>query len=261
LAKQPRPNFSKHRQDELIRLDLQTSDSRTLLSGITLEDFGVSSDGKTIFYIANGSDGHKHVWALGTDHRSPARQLTSGADDNEIAVLKTGDIVFQRTEQGHTFAYRMKADGSQLQKLMSVWHLGEASADGGWLTVFVPVPNEDPSATVVAYHLSDGTSVRVCDACSLSWSRDGTYVYVSFILSGKNGSAKSRHVYAVPLKHGASLPPLPPTGMRSEAYVAKLGTLLPALNQVEDFAAGPSRDVYAYTYRNIQRNLYRIPLP
>jgi eukaryotic-like serine/threonine-protein kinase len=254
-------NAKEHRQDELIRLDLQTSDSRTLLSGITLEDFGVSSDGKTIFYIANGSDGHKHVWALGTDHRSPARQLTSGADDNEMAVLKTGDIIFQREEQGHSFAYRMKADGSQLQKLLPTFHIGAVSPDAEWLAAFVPVPNEDPSATVVAYHLSDGTSIRVCDFCNLSWSGDGTYVYVSFILSGRNGSAKSGRVYAIPLKHGTSLPPLPPTGMKSEADVAKLGTLLPALNQVEEFAAGPSRDVYAYTYRNIQRNLYRIPLP
>ena len=178
-----------------------------------------------------------------------------------MAVLKTGDIIFQREEQGHSFAYRMKADGSQLQKLLPTLHIGAVSPDAEWLTAFVPVPNEDPSATVVAYHLSDGTSIRVCDFCTLSWSRDGAYVYVAFILSGKNGSAKSRRVYAVPLKHGASLPPLPPAGMRSEADVAKLGTLLPALNQVEEFAPGPSRDVYAYAYRNIQRNLYRIPLP
>ncbi len=247
-------------QDELIRLDLQTGDSRTLLSGITIADYGVSSDGKSIFYVAKDSNGHKNLWTLRTDHRSPARQLTSGADDYEIEVLKTGDIIFQREDHSHSFGYRMKADGSQLQKLMPIWHLGVASPDGEWLTAFVPTPNEDPAATVVAYHLSDGKQIRVCDSCHLSWSRDGKYVYFSFILSARQG-AKLRHVYAIPLKHGANLPPLPPGGLRSEADIAKMGTLLPALNQVEDFVSGPSRDVYAYTYRNIQRNLYRIPVP
>jgi eukaryotic-like serine/threonine-protein kinase len=251
----------EQQREELIRLDLQTGDSSDLLSGVKFEDYAVSSDGKSIFYVAKGSDGHKNLWVLGTDHRSPAKQLTSGADDNEIEVLKTGDIVFQREEHGHSFAYRMKADGTQLQKLMPIWHLGTASPDGEWISVFVPVQNEDPPATVIAYHLSDGTSVRLCDACHLSWSRDGNYIYFSFILSAKNGTAKSRHVYAIPLKHGASLPSLPPGGIRSEGDVAKIGTLLPALNQVEDFVPGPSPDVYAFTNRNIQRNLYRIPLP
>jgi serine/threonine protein kinase len=254
-------NPKEQQQDELIRLDLQTGDSSDLLSGIKFEDYGVSSDGKSIFYVAKGSDGHKNLWVLGTDHRSPARQLTSGADDNEIVVLKTGDIIFRREEHGHSFAYRMQADGTQLRNLAPTFHMGNASPDDEWLTAFVPLPNEDPSATVIAYHLSDGTSIRVCDSCHLSWSRDGKYVYFSFILSAKSGSANSTHVYAIPLKHGASLPPLPPTGIRSEAEIAKLGTLLPALNKVEEFVPGPSPDVYAYAYRNIQRNLYRIPVP
>jgi serine/threonine protein kinase len=249
-------------ETKLIRLDLQTGDSRDLLSGIKFENYAVSSDGNTIFYGAKGAEGHMHLWALGTDHRSPARQITSGADDDdEILVLKTGDIVFHREEHGQSFGYRMKADGSEPQKLASIFHIGIVSPDEQWLTAFVPAPNEDPAATVVAYHLSDGKSIRVCSSCRPQWSRDGKYLYLTFIVSGKNGAAKSRHVYAVALKPGADFPPLPPGGIRSEADVAKMGTLLPALNQVEEFAPGPSRDVYAYAYRNIQRNLYRIPLP
>ena len=256
-------NPKEKRQDELIRLDLQTSDSRTLLSGIQIEDYGVSGDGKSVFYVAKGSDGHKHIWTLGTDHRSPARQLTSGADDDEIAVLKTGDIIFHREENGHSFAYHMKADGSELRKLTStpIFHLGIASPDEQWLTAFTPVPNEDPAVAVVAYHLTDGKSISVCDSCRPQWSHDGKYLYLTFSFSAKNGAAKSQHVYAIPLKPGADFPSLPPGGIRSEADIAKMGTLLPALNQVEEFAPGPSRDVYAYSYRIIQRNLYRIPVP
>jgi eukaryotic-like serine/threonine-protein kinase len=256
-------NRKEHRQDDLIRLDLQSGDIRDLLSGIDIEDYGVSADGKTVFYLAKGADGHTHLWVLGTDHRSPARQITSGADDDEIAVMKTGDIIFHREENGQSFVYRVKADGSELRKLAPtpILHIGMVSPDEQWLTAFVPVPNEDPAATTVAYHLSDGKSIRVCNSCRLQWSHDGKYLYVTFILSAKNGAAKSRHVYAITLKPGADLPSLPLGGIRSESDIAKMGTLLPALNQVEEFAPGPSRDVYAYSYRTIQRNLYRIPLP
>jgi eukaryotic-like serine/threonine-protein kinase len=248
---------------KLIRIDLATGASRELLSGVRIVDYRVSPDGKQIIYAAKGSDQHLDLWSVPSDHRLPPKQLTSGFDDNEIALGHNGDVFFQRVESGGTtYAYRMKGDGSEVGRLIPtpIAHVGVISADGEWLTMFLPTPGEDPVAMTAGYRLRDGSQVRLCTYCRVQWSPDGKLFYMTFLINSKDGSEQSLHNYVFPLKTGEYFPPLPPGGVRSEAEVSKLGALLPAVSQAEDFTAGPSRDIYAYSRRTVQRNLYRIPL-
>ncbi|MDQ6758977.1 MAG: hypothetical protein M3Z32_03795, partial [Acidobacteriota bacterium] len=63
----------------------------------------------------------------------------------------------------------------------------------------------------------------------------------------------------VPLAPGLLWPPSFSAGVPSAREIAKLRgvRLIPS----NDVAVGASADVYAFTRRAVQRNLYRIPLP
>ena len=118
----------------------------------------------------------------------------------------------------------------------------------------------------MVYPVGGGSPTLVCGACGadnfvrrlersgprpsvLSWSPDGKFLYLNF-----QGS-----IYAIPLRPGQVLPPLPPSGFRTEQDVAALpgARLIP---EREAFA-GPNPSVYAFTKFATQRNIYRIPVP
>jgi len=259
------------RDTSLTRVDLRAGASQEVVSGLTplhlllavsleVRDYCISPDGKQAVYSALGNDQHFHIWTVAADRRFPPRQITSGEDTVGCAILNNGDIIFRREENGATYAYRMKPDGSDLHKVLPtpVIALLSASPDAKWIMAYAPVPGQDPPAAVLAYPLDGGGARRICDSCTPQWSPDAKYLYVTFGV-GANADVVS-HTYVVGLKPGSDLPPLPPAGV-SDADIAKLGTLVPALNQANAFTPGPSRDVYAYERKTIQRNLYRVPLP
>jgi serine/threonine protein kinase len=258
----PAEHPDRRQETKIIRVDLRTGTSEEILGGINIDDYAVSADGKQIFYAVRGSDHHPHLWVVGTDRRSPPRQITTTTDEDSVFALKNGDIVARRVEGGQAFAYRMKPDGSDARKVIAapLHYILSVSPDGEWVAAWAAVPNEDPSVAVFAYHISDGSSVRICDLCQPSWSPDGQYFYLFFGLGGAGGDSAT-HAYIFPLKPGEDLPSLPPAGAKTEAEAARLGTLVPTLSQALEFSPGPSRQTYAYSRRTIQRNLYRIPLP
>jgi Tol biopolymer transport system component/predicted Ser/Thr protein kinase len=249
---------------KLVRLDLSTGATLELLSGIRTVDYRVSPDGKQIFYAARGSDHQLHLWSVPSDHRLPPKQITSGGDDDYMVVAHNGDVIFRRVEtSGITYIYRMKADGSEAGRLISTPtpHMGTLSPDGEWLEIFAPTPGEEQGFVTAGYNLRDGQQVRVCTFCRIQWSADGKLFYMTFDTNSKNGSEHFQRTYVFPLKAGSDFPPLPPGGVRSEAELKNSGTPLPAVSQGAEFTPGAVHDVYAYSRRMIQRNLYRIPLP
>ena len=247
---------------KLVRVDLSTGATQEVLTGISIGGYRVSADGKQIIYTARGNDHQLHLWSVPSDHRLPPKQISSGGDDDDVILVPNGDIIFRRVEpSGVTYIYRMKADGSETGRLIPtpVPHLGVISPDGEWIEVFAPTPGEDPGFMTVGYRLRDGKQIRVCPYCRMQWSPDGKLFYMTFEASSKNGSEHSLHNYVIPLKAGSDFPTLPPGGVRKETEIAKSGTQLPVLGG-DEFVPGPTPNVYAYSRRMIQRNLYRIPL-
>ena len=78
---------------------------------------------------------------------------------------------------------------------------------------------------------------------------DGKFVYLNF-----EGS-----IYAIPLRPGQALPPIPASGFRNKEDVAAL----PGARLIlEPYAfVGPNPSVYAFTRFAIHRNIYRVPVP
>ena len=83
----------------------------------------------------------------------------------------------------------------------------------------------------------------------VSWSPDGKLLYLSLMGS----------VYAIPLRPGQILPPLPPAGIRSFEDAAALpgAKAFP----VPGAFGGSNPSVYAFPKATAQRNIYRVPVP
>ena len=178
-----------------------------------------------------------------------------------LFCLDNGDVAFSRRERGLGSVYRMKPDGSsRLQKVLSSQVLGVdwISPDGNWLAALLRT--SDSNAPVAIYNLHDGTEKQICDYCTVMWSPEGKRLYISFALVTKEESTKHGQTYILPWKGAATLQAFPSGGTHTEAEVAKLAAVVSAARQAEQFAPGLSPDVYAYSRRTIQRNLYRVQL-
>ncbi len=78
--------------------------------------------------------------------------------------------------------------------------------------------------------------MRICDFCWADWSPDGKYFYVSFDIIARSNSMRHGHTYVFSLKSDSDLPTLPPGGLRSEADIAKLATVVQGANRLDYFA-------------------------
>ena len=102
------------------------------------------------------------------------------------------------------------------------------------------------------FPLGGGSPIAIGGNALLQWSSSGDTLWISA------GAVPDNRTYIVPLPPGKILPPIPPGGFRSEEEIARL----PGARMIDNTGApGPSRDVYAFERRTVQRNLYRIPIP
>ena len=85
-------------------------------------------------------------------------------DSGEAYFGVPGEVVFEGDEKGTPYIFRVKEDGSELQKIISTPFLisQNVSPDGQW------VPAQDSSAwgALVLYPKGGGPPIRVCNGCS-----------------------------------------------------------------------------------------------
>jgi eukaryotic-like serine/threonine-protein kinase len=265
LSKAP-ASGAEHGADvlQIMRADVSTGAREEVLTVTNVINFGVSGDGAQLVYSAAGADHRAHGWIARTDHSSPPRQITpSDQEDDYLRMLQNGDFVFRRREQGQYFAYTMKADGSGVRKLlpMPITQMMGVSPDGEFVAFVPKEKTQEDKLSIEIQRLSDGTSRTLCEACLPHWSRDGKRLYLSFALISRSESKQHGQTYVMPWNPALPWKALGATGTRTEAEVAKIAAVVPAASKAEAFSPGPSPNVYAYSLRTIQRNLYRVPLP
>jgi hypothetical protein len=169
-----------------------------------------------------------------------------------------GEVVFEGDEKGTPYIFRIKEDGSELQKMLPTPFLvaQSVSRDGRWLAA------QDASAwgALVLYPAGGGSGTRVCEGCSMpqgtdpvppsmQWTPDGRFLYLKV----------TTFTYAIPLQPGQLLPPIPASGYASKDAVAALPGA--RLVSEKDVYPGPNPSVYAYVKVSTQRNIYRVPVP
>jgi hypothetical protein len=171
-----------------------------------------------------------------------------------------GDIFFAAESEGY-WAYRIREDGSELQKLVTTpaVSLTAVSPDGKWLAV--PGGTDQALTAVMLYPAAGGVPRILCDNCYLvgsveagraplaRWSPDGKFLYMRM-----EGS-----MYAIPLGPGQMLPPIPAAGFQSKEQVLAL----PGARRMpqEEVFPGPNPSVYAFMKVATQRNIYRVSAP
>jgi Tol biopolymer transport system component len=217
----------------------------------------ISPDGQRVVFTAVEESGRTPVWLASLNGQTAPRRLST-MDSWDAYFGAPGEVVFEGEEKATPFVYRIQEDGSGLQKMIPTPFLVSqgVSPDGRW------VPTQDSSAwgALVLYQAGGGSSTRVCAACSvpqgtdpvpqsMKWTPDRKFVYLKFADS----------TYAIPLRSGQLLPPIPASGFPSKEAVAAL----PGARLVADgnIYPGPNPSVYAFVKVSTQRNIYRIPVP
>ena len=240
---------------ELWTANLATGQLERLLPDLGMEHYSVSLDGNRVVFIRRHDAGQSPVWLATLDGTSAPRRLTS-LDSVTSFFGANGDVFFAGGEGTTKFLYRIKEDGSGLQKVVAdpVKVLYDVSPDGKWLAAWT-------GRSVVVYPADGGDPLLICPACAnrappnqpalVTWSRDGKFVYLH--------ETGVRQTYAVPLRPGQILPALPASGISSPAAAAAL----PGARMIAEQRAfgGPNPSVYAFSRVTTHRNIYRIPVP
>jgi hypothetical protein len=234
-----------------------------------MQQYTVSRDGRRVVFVEADNAGRSPVWIAALDRGSAPRQLAAGGI---MAFFgEGGDVLFMGREKTNIFLYRVKDDGSALPQVVPApLYKGRPldltngpasiSSDGKWVVQQGGI--ERGWGAVVVYPVSGGSPTLVCAACAVppnfergwqdlyvDWTPDGKFLYLNF-----RGS-----VYAIPLRPGQSLPPVPASGFRTAQEVGAL----PGARLIREPHAvtGPNPSTYAYPRFSTQRNIYRVPVP
>jgi eukaryotic-like serine/threonine-protein kinase len=237
---------------ELWVADLNSGHSEPLAPGFQPLDYDISTDGKQVVMEAEDGEGKPRLWLAPFDRRSPPRQIP-GVEGRSALFGPSGEIFFRHTEGSSWFVYRVWPDGTGLRKALEqpVLFPNGVSPDGRWIEAWAPLPGNRPAA-VQMFPLGGGSPSVTGGNALLRWSPGGDSLWIS------GGAVADGRTYIVPLPPGKVLPPMPAGGFRSEQEIARL----PGAHMIDATGApGPSRDVYAFERRTVQRNLYRIPIP
>jgi hypothetical protein len=236
---------------ELRITDLETWRSQVVMPGFQALNYDLSVDGQQIVMEIADRDGTSRFWIAAFDGPSPPRPIP-GVEGKEPRFGRNGDILFRRTEESSGFVYRVRPDGTGLQKVLEtpIFVFGGMSRDGRWIKAFtVPDGNEGPSWR--ALPLDGGSSIPI-GAYTWHWSAREDSVAIS------GAPLPAGRSYIVPLQPGQFLPLERREGARSEQEVADL----PGARRInaDRVVPGPSPDIYAFYRTTTQRNLYRIPI-
>jgi len=244
---------------ELWVADLNTEHTDRLLSGFSISKYSISRDEKRVAFSVLDSGGKLHLWLGSLERRFSPRQIPSPASEANPAFDPAGGLFFKRAEGGMDFVYHRKNGETEAQKVTPdpIIEFESVTPDGEWVVVHKAAPDEQTPYGVVAYPIGGGTPIRVCSGwCSVRWTFDGKVLFIS--MPGMGVTTEMVKTYVVPVRPGKPFPPLPPSGFRSEAELAKL----PGVKVIDaNIAAGPDTSIYAFPRLTVNRNLYRIQVP
>ena len=244
-------------QGVLWMADLETGQRQRLLPAFHMVHYSLAADGQRVVFVAVDEQGRTPVWLASLNGAMQPRQLTTM--DAAVAFFgRAGEVIFGSSGEDQFYAYRIKEDGSELQKVFAAPLAPMAvSPDGQWIAVI------DPTAwgALFVSPARGGPPLRLCDQCAppwgtepmpfyFGWSPDSAFVYVNFANS----------TYALPLQSGRLLPEIPAGGIQSKDNLAALpGARL--VVEGEHTVPGPNPSMYVFSKVSTQRNIYRVSVP
>ena len=237
--------------------DVYSGQRQRLLPDFEIRYYSISTDGQRVVFVASDKKGQTSVWLAFLNGLTTPRRLTTMG--STVAYFGApGEVVFDGDENGSTYVYRIKEDGSGLQKLFTtsgLLALG-VSPDGRW----IPALDSRAWGALFAFPIEGGSPALICGSCAPPKGTEPAPSYMGWTPDGKFLNLKFEASYVIPLKTGQMLPPIPPSGFESREAVAALpGARL--ISEEPRLFAGPNPSIYAFTKITTQRNIYRVPVP
>ena len=234
---------------ELWVADLKSGKSEPMFPGIVMTVFDVSSDGKRVAFASLNGEGSSRVWMAALDRSAPPRELSATESDTPL-FIHDDILLFRQKEAGTDFVYSLRPDDGSPRKLTTepFPDFFQASPDGTWGV---------SGLAATARRMLGGPNIRICDFCEVGWGSHGKYFYLRLRDVGFGGNGK---IFVFALPKGKSFPELPSKIESAEDFKSKQIFSVVDTNGIVAFAPGPDPSTYAYTRRNVQRNLFRIPL-
>src|SRR6185436_15800345 len=195
---------------ELWVAELDSGRSEPLLPGFavavtgpgTYGSYDVSPDGRQVVVASADKDGKSRLWLAPLDRRSPPRQIPNVEGDGPL-FDPNGDVLFRARDRDYGFAYRVRRDGTGLQKVHEhavIENMG-VTPDGRWLAVYARPVKERAGGTILL-PVGGGTPLPVYGTgLRIRWSRDGSLLFMTV----------SERTYVVPVPNGQPLPKTPAT--------------------------------------------------
>jgi eukaryotic-like serine/threonine-protein kinase len=232
--------------------DLATGQRERLLAEFQMIHYSISADGQRVVFVSVDEQGRNPVWLTSLNGQLPPRQLST-MDAGAAYFGAPGEVLF--AGQQESYVYRVKEDGSELQKVITTPLFPLAvSPDGQWITV------GDPTAwgALIVYPAGGGSPRRLCDLCAPPWGTEPPPFYFGWAPNSEFAYWNyTNATYAIPLPSGRLLPDIPAGGINAKEGVAALrGARL--ISQQDRSVPGPNPSVYAFVKVSTQRNIYRV---
>jgi dipeptidyl aminopeptidase/acylaminoacyl peptidase len=233
---------------ELKRMDIASRRLESLVPDHEVIDYDVSPDERTIAFTTPGRNG-LDVWVASIDRSSAPRLVVANASDVHFGAQD--DLVFVVREGTSNYLDRIGLNGTGRTRIDStpIQDAGALSADRRWA-----IEVTGPFA-FRAFPVYGGAAPRaICaDSCSLRWSRNGQWLYVTWSRSDTRERAA-----AIPLRSGEVFPPSPPATDDPLGAWLKLPGVRPL--DSPDVSPGPDPSTYVFRKTTQLTNLFRVPI-
>jgi eukaryotic-like serine/threonine-protein kinase len=238
---------------ELWSRELISGKSDPIVTSLRVVDYDILEDQAQVAFTVR-SQGTSQIYLAALDRSSPPRLVTK--DGDTVNFGGNGVLLFRQLGDKANYLARIRTDGNGLERITDtpIANKDTISPDGVWVTVAGSIGPGVPTGTNVI-SLRDDSRRNVCSQlCSIGWSRDGKFLYVTTNRSLFNSTGRT---IVVPMPRGFGQVPLPAAGFdrASDEELAGLWVI-----RRGDMSPGPDPDTYTFTTAAFQGNLFRIPL-
>jgi serine/threonine protein kinase/Tol biopolymer transport system component len=245
-----RPNALDSRT-ELRSLELASGRTDRLLPDRSITQFAISPDEHEAAFTTTTPAGIREIWIAPLDRTTPPVRVVESGD--EVSFGPGSELIFRALENRVNFLTSIRRDGTGRRRILETPILNKfgVSPDGKWATALAP-GGDGGTFVTLAVPLDGGIPRPVCAGCAVNWSNDGKWLYV-----GPEGAVSPTTVI-VPTSEGEA----PPDSLAEILQSVTKGQSPPGTRLIEKslVVPGPDLSTYAFTRRDVQRNLFRIPL-
>ena len=160
----------------LWRTNLRSGKSELVISGPSIDEYDVSSDGKEVIFAARNGKGVSELWLASMDRSSTPKRIGSSGEVSP-RFGPEGQVVFQWSDGRANYLLSMNKDGSGRAKA-SDEPIGELFGVSPDRRIAV-VGRASPDVHTAAVAIGGTVKRKICKGyCPVAWDPSGKFLYV-----------------------------------------------------------------------------------